>query len=82
MNDLPDPLVVSIEQAPKRLLLTLLGWVALLPLPASAVRSVVKSVESFAFDRIYGGWTGTRIERDAKDVLARSAKRYIAALEG
>ena len=33
-------------------------------------------------DRIYGGWFGTRIQRDAKEVLARSAQRYIAALEG
>ncbi len=46
------------------------------------MRGVVKSVEPFTFDRIDGGWFGTRIQWDAKDVLARSAQRYIAALEG
>jgi glyoxylase-like metal-dependent hydrolase (beta-lactamase superfamily II) len=73
-----DPMSVT----PDRHVSFMYAYPNLLPLAASAVRSVVKSVESFAFDRIYGGWFGTRIQRDAKDVLARSAQRYIAALEG
>ena len=42
---------------------------------------MAKSVEPFVFDRIHGGWVGTRIERDAKDVFARSVQRYLRALE-
>ena len=53
----------------------------LIPLSASAVRSVVASVEPFVFDRIYGGWFGRRIARDAKAVVSRSAERYLRALE-
>lgn len=54
----------------------------LIPLSAAAVRGVVASVEPFVFDRICGGWFGRRISRDAKAVLARSAARYLRALEG
>ncbi len=73
-----DPMSVT----PDRHVSFMYAYPNYLPLPASAVRGVVRSVESFAFDRIYGGWSWTRIEQDAKDVLARSAQRYIAALEG
>ncbi len=39
-----------------------------------------KSVEPYAFERIYGGWFWTRIEGDAKGAVARSAERYLRAL--
>jgi hypothetical protein len=53
----------------------------LIPLSASRVRAVVESVDPFVFDRIYGGWFGRRIARDAKTVVSRSAERYLRALE-
>ena len=52
----------------------------LIPLSAAEVGRVVKSVEPFAFDRIYGGWFWTRIDRDAKQIVARSAERYVRRL--
>lgn len=72
-----DPMSVT----PDRHVTFMYAYPNLIPLSAASVRSVVKSVEPFAFDRIHGGWWGTRVERDAKEVLARSAQRYIAALE-
>ena len=54
---------------------------AMIPLSASAVARVAMSVEPFVFDRIYGGWFWTRTERDAKDVFARSVRRYLHTLE-
>ena len=52
----------------------------LIPLSATKVRPVVKSIKPFSFERIYGGWFWTGIERDAKAVVARSAQRYLHAL--
>jgi hypothetical protein len=43
---------------------------------------VVEAVEPFVFDRIYGGWFGRRVPRDARAVVFRSAERYLRALEG
>jgi glyoxylase-like metal-dependent hydrolase (beta-lactamase superfamily II) len=54
----------------------------LIPLPASAVRRIVSAVEPFQFDRIYGGWWDRVVATDAKAAVARSAGRYIAAIEG
>jgi hypothetical protein len=54
----------------------------LIPLSASGVRAIVESVEPFVFDRVYGGWFGRRVPRDAKAVVSRSAERYLRALGG
>jgi glyoxylase-like metal-dependent hydrolase (beta-lactamase superfamily II) len=54
----------------------------LIPLPASAVRRIVAAVEPFQFDRIYGGWWDRVVATDAKAAVARSAERYIAAIDG
>jgi hypothetical protein len=54
----------------------------LIPLPAREVRRVVAAVEPFAFDRIYGAWWDKVVAHDAKAAVERSARRYIAALEG
>ena len=54
----------------------------LIPLPAPTVRQIVAAVEPFAFDRIYGAWWDRVVQSDAKAAVDRSAKRYIAALEG
>ena len=63
------------------------GWVSFMrsfpnyiPLPAGTVRRVVAAVNDLAYDRIYGAWPGRVVAAGAKQVVARSAERYIAAL--
>lgn len=51
-----------------------------IPLNPSAVRRIVDAVEPFPFEQIYGAWFGQNILKDAKQVLRRSADRYIAAI--
>ncbi len=69
-----DPITVT----PDRHVSFMYSYPNLIPLSAVAVTRVVKSVEPFVFDRIYGGWH--RIGRDAKAVVARSTARYLHAL--
>jgi len=51
-----------------------------IPLPASAVERIVRAVEPFAYDRIYGAFWDMVIERDGKEVVRESAERYLRAL--
>ena len=53
----------------------------LIPLSAAAVRGIADKLEPWSFDRLYGGFWGKVVERDAKNAVRRSADRYIAALE-
>lgn len=53
-----------------------------LPLPESAVRGVVEAVSPYRFDRIYGGWWQPVISSNAKEILEKSASRYIDFLQG
>jgi len=64
------------------------GWVSfmrsypnLIPLPAHEVGRIAGRVAGLTFDRIYGGWWDKVIARDAKAAVARSAARYIKALD-
>ncbi|MEQ8675642.1 MAG: hypothetical protein RLP44_18540 [Aggregatilineales bacterium] len=52
----------------------------LIPLPPSAIRKIVASVEPFAFDRIYSAWFGTVVRENAKASVTFSAERYINAI--
>ena len=52
----------------------------LIPVNAAAVRRIVSAVTTFPFDRIYGAWWGRNILGDAREVLRRSAARYIRAI--
>jgi len=52
-----------------------------IPLPASAVNRIVKSVEPFAFKRIYGAWWEAMVDRDGKAAVERSAERYVRAIK-
>jgi glyoxylase-like metal-dependent hydrolase (beta-lactamase superfamily II) len=49
----------------------------LIPLNAAAVRRILAAVEPYAFDRIYGGWSGSIVAAEAKEAVRRSAERYI-----
>jgi len=51
-----------------------------IPLPAATVRRIVAAVEPFAFDRIYGAFWHGVIPADGKEVVRRSAERYLRAL--
>ena len=53
----------------------------LIPLYAAAVRGIADKLEPWSLDRLYGGFWGKVVERDAKNAVRRSADRYIAALE-
>lgn len=54
----------------------------LIPLPASTVRRIVAAVDPYPFDRIYGAWWDRVVKAGARAAVARSAERYVAALEG
>lgn len=54
----------------------------MMPLNAAGVRGVVDAVRPYAFDRIYGGWWHTVIDRDAQAAVERSAGRYLKLIEG
>src|SRR5581483_8710523 len=51
-----------------------------LPLSEPAVRGVWQAVESYEFDRVYGGWWTPILRSGAKDTVRRSAERYIELL--
>ena len=63
------------------------GWVSFMysypnyiPLSAQAVTEIVRRLDSFEFDRIYGAFPRRTVSADAKQVVKRSAKRYLNAI--
>jgi glyoxylase-like metal-dependent hydrolase (beta-lactamase superfamily II) len=52
-----------------------------IPLGERDVRGIVNAVRPYAFDRIYGGWWHTIVDRDAKAAVERSAERYIRRIK-
>lgn len=65
------------------------GWVSfmysypnLIPLGEDAVRGIVAALEPFDFDTIHGAWWGRLVPSDGKDVVRRSAERYLRAISG
>jgi glyoxylase-like metal-dependent hydrolase (beta-lactamase superfamily II) len=54
----------------------------LIPLPAGEVERMVRALEPYEFETIQGAWWGTTVPRDGKDVVRRSAERYVRALKG
>ena len=53
----------------------------LIPLGAKAIYRIVETIEPFPFDQIYGGWWKASVLSDAKAAVARSAERYLRAIE-
>jgi hypothetical protein len=53
----------------------------LIPLPGEHVRGMVEALEPYPFERIYGAWYGRVVASDGKQAVARSADRYVRALE-
>ena len=52
----------------------------LIPLDETAVRRIVASVEPFEFERIYGAFHPREVASDGKNVVHRSAERYLRAI--
>ena len=53
----------------------------LIPLGAAAINRILESIKPFSFDRIYGGWWSANVLSDAKGAVARSAERYMRAID-
>jgi glyoxylase-like metal-dependent hydrolase (beta-lactamase superfamily II) len=51
-----------------------------IPLSASAIERIIKAVEPFEYDRIYGAFWDMVIEKDGKEVVKKSAERYLRAV--
>lgn len=54
----------------------------LIPLPAESIERILAAVEPFRFDRLYGIWFDRVVMSDAKDMVARSAARYLQSIQG
>jgi len=57
------------------------SYPTLIPLPAREVERIAAALEPWEFDRVYGGWWGDVVREGAKDVVRRSAERYVRALD-
>ena len=53
-----------------------------IPLPASAIRRIMTAVEPFEFQTVYGAFWDMVIEEDGKEIVKRSAERYLRAIGG
>ena len=53
----------------------------LIPLGASAIRGIVEKIEPFPFEQIYGGWWQANVPAGGKAAVARSAQRYLRAID-
>ena len=51
----------------------------MIPLNKRAIERIVKALEPFDFERLYGGWWDFHVA-DAKVAVKRSAERYIRAI--
>jgi glyoxylase-like metal-dependent hydrolase (beta-lactamase superfamily II) len=52
----------------------------LIPLGPAAVRHVVEALEPFSFERIVGAWWDRVVPSAGKEVVRRSAERYLRAI--
>lgn len=53
-----------------------------IPLSGAAVERIVRAVEPFEYDRVYGAFWDSVIDRDGKVAVSRSAERYLRAIRG
>jgi glyoxylase-like metal-dependent hydrolase (beta-lactamase superfamily II) len=51
-----------------------------IPLPAAAIERIVHAVGPFEYDRLYGAFWDTIIDRGGKAVVKESAERYLQAI--
>jgi glyoxylase-like metal-dependent hydrolase (beta-lactamase superfamily II) len=53
-----------------------------IPLPAVAIRRILERLAPWRYDRIYGGWWDSIVDRDAEAAVRRSADRYLRWIAG
>lgn len=55
-----------------------------MPLPAEQVERIGSTVRAwpYAFEHLLCGWTGQSVDRDAKQVVIKSAEHYVGLLSG
>ena len=53
----------------------------LIPLGPAAIHRILETIEPFSFEQIYGGWWKDNVLADAKAAVARSAERYLRAIQ-
>ena len=55
-----------------------------MPLPADQVARIGNTVKSwpYEFEHLHCGWTGMSVDRDAKQVVIKSADHYVGLLNG
>jgi hypothetical protein len=66
--------------ADRRYLSFMYSYPNYIPLNAKSVQHIVRTLEPFTFDRIYGAWFDRMIARNAKEAVQRSAERYLRAI--
>ncbi len=52
-----------------------------IPLDQSAIRGIVEALSPFSFDRIYSAFRPGIVEKNAKAIVMKSAKRYLEAIQ-
>jgi hypothetical protein len=52
----------------------------LIPLGPAAINRVLKTIEPFSFEQIYGAWWRANVLSDAQACVMRSAERYLRAI--
>lgn len=63
------------------------GWVSFMysypnyiPLGAQAIRQIVNRLDPYKFDRVYGAFPKRTVVANAKDIVKRSAERFLKAI--
>lgn len=54
----------------------------LIPLDPDTIRGILAALEPYPYDRVYGGWWRRNIDREAQDLIAASADRYVRNIRG
>ena len=49
----------------------------LIPLGPTAIAGILKTIEPFSFEQIYGAWWKANVLSNAKAAVQRSARRYL-----
>jgi hypothetical protein len=65
----------------KRFVSFMYSYPNFIPLDGASVRRIVSVLEPFSFTKLYGAWPNFVVQGNAKEVLRRSAERYLRASE-
>jgi hypothetical protein len=51
-----------------------------IPLNRAAIQGIVAALNPYSFERLHGAFTGQFLTENAKEIVSRSAERYLAAI--